>query len=144
MTVWVDGDSCHRKAMKQLLDRGRRIRLVVLADRSIPGVSDSGAEMKVVGHGSGTVDDLIVEQSRAGDLAVTRDLELARRLLDKGLRVLNDRGREWTPPALERRIQEASLMQAMKAGGLAAARVPSYGSDEERAFGKALTRVLEH
>ncbi len=101
MTIWADGDSLQAELRRLLCRRanleaaaaaaeGRpaRFRAVFVAARMPPLDAGPGVEAIVVPN----ADDRIAADSIEGDLAVTRDLPLAERLADKGLRVLNDRG----------------------------------------------------
>ncbi len=144
MILWIDGDSCHRLAMAMAFkaDNRENVSVKVLADRDIPLAVDAGVEMIRLEHGSGAVDDVLSESVNPGDAAVTRDLELALRLLGKGVTVLNDRGRIWNERDLKRRIEEAELMKAMRAGGMVNKGMPSYDEDVARDFALALDKVL--
>lgn len=144
MKLWIDGDSCHRKSMEIACRAESRdgISVHVMADRDIPAVSEAGVDLIRMEHGSGGVDDALAAAAEPGDVAVTRDLELAMRLLEKGTVVLNDRGRIWNIRDLRRRIEESNLMQAMRAGGMVKKGMPSYGDDSAAAFASALDRIL--
>lgn len=144
MTLWIDGDSCHRLALERALRvEGRQgIRIHVIADRDIPAAAEAGVALTVLTHGSGTVDAALIEQAAAGDIAVTRDLELAHRLLLNGVRVLNDRGRIWNEKDLERRIEEAGLMTAMRAGGMVHRGMPVYDSRMAASFTESLEQLI--
>ncbi|MCK5249545.1 MAG: DUF188 domain-containing protein, partial [Spirochaetaceae bacterium] len=93
MKLWIDGDSCQRKAMEIALKihGHQNLLVVVVADRDVPGVREKGAELIIVPHGSGDADELIVRDSVTGDIVLTRDFALGIRLIEKGLTVLNDR-----------------------------------------------------
>ena len=61
MTLWIDGDSCHRLAMERALRvEGRAgLRVHVIADRDIPGAADAGVGLCVVSRGGGSVDAVL-------------------------------------------------------------------------------------
>ncbi len=144
MKIWVDGDSCHRLAMERLLKAAGRkeFELYVVADRIIPAASSGNAQMIVLGAGEGTADEYLLEQARPADAAVTRDLELAMRLLQKGLTVMNDCGRIWTKAALSRRLEDSRLMLAMRRGGMAARRTAAYTAKDAGNFAQSLDKLL--
>ena len=99
----------------------------VAADRPLAEAENSAARMKLLPHGSGQVDEWILTRCRPGDAALTRDLELAYRLMLQGVIVINPRGRRWSIRELRRRIRDAQFMQAMKAGGMVRTQPPNSG-----------------
>ena len=144
MKFWIDGDSCPRQAMDIALrvhERGTA-RVVVVADRNIPAVVEKGAQLIIVPHGSGEADELIARDSESGDIALTRDLALGIRLLQKGLTVLNDRGKIWTLPELRARTEEADLMRALRDGGIAKKANRHYDATDLKSFAATLDSLL--
>ena len=144
MTVWVDGDSCPRPAMEAILVHagGKGPKIVVAADRDIPGVTAAGATMRVFASGAGDVDDFIVSESRAGDLAVTRDYGLGIRLKEAGVTVLNDKGRMWKLSELRARAEDAEIMRAVRGGRIAKKQRRSYGKEEAAEFAAAFAALV--
>ncbi len=164
MIIWADGDSLQVELRRLLCRRangearaaaeaGRpsRYRAVFVAARMPPldlgpGVEaiDVSKESEAAKPREGSADDVLVEKSEPGDLAVTRDLPLAERLAEKGLRVLNDRGEVFTAEnARERRsLRDGAL--GLRALGLApeSPRRSSWGARELKAFADALDREL--
>lgn len=144
MKIWIDGDSCPRQAMDIVLRTGerRKIEVIAVADRTIPQVSESDAEMVVVPHGSGEADDYISNAAAAGDIVLTRDFALGIRLLENGVSVINDRGKIWTMAVLKARLEEAELMRAIREGGITNRSSRQYDAADTRAFAAALERLL--
>lgn len=144
MKLWIDGDSCHRKAMEIALKaHGKKeLQVVVVADREVPQVREQGAEMMIVPHGSGEADNLIAGNSNKGDLAVTRDFPLGIRLMKNGVTVMNDRGRIWSLRELESRAEEAELMKALRNGGIAGKSRRNYTPEDSHDFAASLDRII--
>ncbi len=144
MRFWIDGDSCPRKAMEiALRAQGRQgLQVVVVADRTVPGVEEHGAAMILVPHGSGNADDIILADSDKGDIALTRDFVLGIKLLDNGLKVINDRGKLWNLRDLKNRAEEAELMQALRNGGIAKKAARNYSPEDSHNFAATLDRLL--
>ena len=120
----------------------QNLLVVVVADRDIPGVLEKGAELILVPHGSGDADELIARNSISGDIVLTRDFALGLRLMEKGLTVLNDRGKIWTLAELKARVEEAELMRALRDGGIARKVGHSYGPKDTHDFAAALDRLI--
>lgn len=144
MKIWIDGDSCPRQALDIVLRTGlrRKIGITVVADRIIPAVGENEAEMIVLPHGSGEVDDYISASSSAGDIVLTRDFALGIRLLENGVIVLNDRGRVWTVRELEARIEDSEMMKALRNGGITKKSRRGYDSADSSAFAASLEGLL--
>ncbi len=153
MTIWADGDSLQAELRRLLCRRanleaaaapaeGRpaRFRAVFVAARMPPLDAGPGVEAIVVPN----ADDRIAADSIAGDLAVTRDLPLAERLADKGLRVLNDRGEVFSAGNARERRSLRDRAVELRALGLApeSPRRSSWGERELKAFADALDREI--
>lgn len=144
MKIWIDGDSCPRPAMDIVLRTGtrRNIGITVVADRIIPDVRENKAEMVIVPHGSGEVDEYISASSSQGDIVLTRDFALGIRLLENGVIVLNDRGKIWTIRELKSRIEDSEMMRALRNGGITKKSSRVYDSADSSAFAASLERLL--
>jgi uncharacterized protein YaiI (UPF0178 family) len=153
VTIWADGDSlqaelrsvlCRRAntdaAAAAAEGRAARYRAVFVAARMPPLELGPGVEARVVGD----ADESIAADSQAGDLAITRDLPLAERLAEKGLRVLNDRGEVFTAENARERRSLRDAAAGLRALGLApeSPRRSSWGPRELKAFADALDRVI--
>ncbi len=58
-------------------------------------------------------DDYIVGNASENDLVVTRDVPLAKRLVDKKIHAINDRGTKFNPATVEYMIEERELCLQM-------------------------------
>jgi len=157
VTIWADGDSLQPELRRLICRRanleaaaaareGREpgYRAVFVAARLPPLDAGPGVLAQSVPPGEGSADDSLVLQAQGGDLAVTRDLPLAERLAEKGLRVLNDRGAVFTADSVrERRSLRDSALE-LRALGLApeSQRRSVWGARELKAFANALDREL--
>lgn len=157
MTIWADADSlqaelrrlvCRRAnreaAAAEAAGRPARFRAVFVAARMPPLDLGPGVEAMTVAAGDNAADDYAVATAQPGDLAVTRDLPLAERLAEKGLRVLNDRGEVFTADNARERRSLRDAAAELRALGLApeSPRRSSWGEKELKAFANALDREL--
>jgi uncharacterized protein YaiI (UPF0178 family) len=92
--------------------------------------------------GEGAADDRIVALARPGDLAVTRDLPLAARLVEAGVTVVDDRGRVFTPENIREYRSLRDFKVSLAESGLGVERVVSYGKKELKTFADSLDRIL--
>jgi uncharacterized protein YaiI (UPF0178 family) len=122
----VDADSCPRPARELVLRTAlrRHIDAVFAANRSIPGIEGQGSPgcsitMLVCPATPGAADDALVTRAAPGDIAVTRDLPLADRLLQKGAAVLDDRGRLFTADNIRELVSVRDFTVSLARDGLA-------------------------
>jgi len=144
MKILVDADSCPKDARELALRAARRlgIKAVFAANRPIPGIDGENAAMEVCPPGEGSADDRIVELAEAGDLAVSRDLALAKRLLEKGGSVMDDRGRVFSHGNIDELLSVRNFVVGLAENGLGVERTAGYGKKERKAFADSLDRQL--
>ena len=87
-------------------------------------------------------DDWLVENSVAGDLAITHDIPLAARLVRIGVEVITDRGDHLDAENIAERSSERDLAMEMREAGLLFTRGGGFGPREIQAFANALDREL--
>ena len=143
MKILVDADSCPRDAREMLLRFSARLGIttVFAANRKIPGLPDP-AMMELCPDGEGAADDRIAALAEAGDLAVTRDLPLAERLVEKGVLVLDDRGRVFTKENIRQLRSIRDFVVGLANNGVDTERTSSYGRKEISSFANSLDREL--
>ncbi len=144
MKIFVDADSCP-KAARELVVRAankRRIEAVFAANRLIPGIGGGFALMEVCSADAGAADDFIAVRAQPGDLAVTRDVPLAARLVERGVAVIDDRGGTYTADNIAQKLSMRDFTVALAENGLDIARSPQYGKKELKVFADAFDRAL--
>jgi uncharacterized protein YaiI (UPF0178 family) len=92
--------------------------------------------------GPDVADDYIVEKADPGDLAVTADIPLAARLVQKGVKVIDPRGTEYTPENVGERLSVRDFMDGLRASGVATGGPRAWGTKEKQAFAAALDGAL--
>ncbi|MDR3020588.1 MAG: DUF188 domain-containing protein [Treponema sp.] len=152
MKILVDADSCPKPARELLLRRAKKlgIRIIFAANRAIPGAntggdianSVSGAEMEICSTADNSADDRIVELAEKGDLAVTRDIPLAKRLVEKEVTTLDDRGRIFTKENINELLSIRNFMVGLADNGLEYERTANYGKKDLKKFADSLEKLL--
>jgi uncharacterized protein YaiI (UPF0178 family) len=144
MKILVDADSCPKDARELTLRTAERrgIQAVFAANRPIPGIDGKHVTMEICPPGENSADDRIVTLAQAGDLAVTRDLALAKRLLEKDVVVVDDRGRVFTRDNINELLSLRDFVVGLAENGLGVERTASYGKKERKAFADSLDRQL--
>ena len=91
--IWVDADACPN-AIKEIIFRAaKRTNCPLTLVANHPVQVPAYAEMLVVPAGFDGADNKIVELLQAGDLAITADIPLAAKVLEKGGVVFYSKGR---------------------------------------------------
>ena len=144
MKILVDADSCPRDVRALILRSSRRTKIPVVfaANHPIPGINGQNVIMEVCPGGEGSVDNRIVELAIPGDLAVTRDIPLAERLVEAKICVLDDRGRVYSKENIRycRSLRDFSI--GLAENGMGSERTALYGKKELKAFADSFDREL--
>jgi len=144
MNIWVDADSFPRRLRTIVCKAALRTRTTAcfISDRKLQDIRGDYVRNILVPHGSGAADDELVVRAGPGDLAITRDVPLAARLVEKGALVLDDRGGLFTPDNIRERLSMRDLMEGFRLAGIQAESTGSPGEREIRAFAGTLDREL--
>ena len=149
-TIFVDADSCASPARGAIAHEAAKhhIHAVFAANRALPLptslVRSGWIRQELVGQQKGAADEFIASHARAGDVAVTRDLLLAERLLAQGVAVINDKGFVFSEGTLPALLEERQLGLQMKALGVATGgKRRTYGKGDLAAFTLSFTSLLE-
>ena len=145
MKILVDADSCPKAARDLALRRAEKlkIRIIFAANRPIPAADGvSFPEMEICPNKENSADDRIVELAQNGDLAITRDIPLAKRLVEKETAVLDDRGRIFTKENINELLSIRNFTVGLADNGLEIVRTANYGKKELKTFADSLDRIL--
>jgi uncharacterized protein YaiI (UPF0178 family) len=143
--ILVDADSCPKPARNLILKTAtrRKIPAIFAANRPLPGLGESAyAVMELCPAGEGAADDRIVALAAPGDLAVTRDIPLASRLVEVSVLVIDDRGRSYTRENIRELLSLRDFRVGLAENGLETERSAVYGKRELKTFADALDRAL--
>jgi uncharacterized protein len=144
MEIWIDADSCPVQVRDMICKTGMRksLRVRFVANRPIPFPKSSLFSMIIADATPDAADDYIVEHATGDDLAITRDIPLAKRLVDRGIKVLNDRGNVYTEQNINERLAMRNLMLELYNNGIAPEKTGQFGKKELNDFANALDREL--
>jgi uncharacterized protein YaiI (UPF0178 family) len=120
-----------------------QIPVIYVANHPIPLPESELCTMVVCAATEGAADDYIVEHSEAPCVAVTRDIPLAARLVERGVTVVNDRGVVFTPDNIRERLSERDFHVALAEVGIGADKTGVYGKRDLQNFANCLDRLLK-
>jgi hypothetical protein len=97
MTVlYVDGDACPVKAEVEKVAGRHGLSVTIVSNGGLRPSANPLLCHVTVAEGADAADDWIVAHIGAGDIAITADIPLAARCLDKGARVIGPNGKPFT------------------------------------------------
>lgn len=145
MKLWIDADAAPRDVKEIVYRAALRLELptVLVANQRLlvpPGTRFVEA-VRVEG-GPDAADQYIAEAAEAGDVAVTADIPLASALVEKGVRVIDPRGEEYTRENIGERLAVRDFMDSLRGAGMETGGARPYGPKDKQAFAGALDRVL--
>jgi len=141
MKFLVDADSCPKSARDLVVRRAKKIDALVIfaANRQIEA---DGVQMEICSNKENAADDRIVELAEKGDLVVTRDIPLAKRLVEKEVAALDDRGRIFNKNNINELLSLRNFKVGLADNGLEIDRIANYGKKELKSFADSLDRLL--
>jgi hypothetical protein len=104
--------------------------------------STAKAEMEICPNTDNSADDRIVELAEKGDLAITRDVPLAKRLVEAGVNVIDDRGRFFSADNINELLSLRNFSVGLAESGLGMERTANYGKKDLKSFADSLDRIL--
>ena len=145
MIVWIDADAAPRDVKEIVFRAALRLELTtfLVANARMPTPANNPfVEAVRVSGGPDVADDHIATEASRGDLAVTADIPLAARLVEKGVVTLDPRGDIYTEANVRERLSIRDFMQGLRDSGVETGGPRAYGQRDKQAFANALDRTL--
>jgi len=147
MKILIDADSCPRVVRYLVQRRAAKInmRIIFVANRQIPfddSAETATVEMEICPATDNSADDRITELTEKGDLVITRDIPLAKRLVEKEAYVIDDRGRVFTSNNINELLSLRNFTVGLADNGLEFDRIANYGKKELKTFADSFDRLL--
>ena len=117
MPIYVDADACPVKEEVYRVARRHGVKVFVVANTSIRVPAEELIEGVVVKGGFDVADDWIVERIGPEDVAITTDIPLAGRCLEKGAQVLSPKGYPFTEDAIGEALATRALLDMLRQSG---------------------------
>jgi uncharacterized protein YaiI (UPF0178 family) len=143
-TIWVDADACPR-AVKEILFRAaerRGVDVILVANSTLGTPRNARVKALTVPKGFDVADDYIAEEAKPGDLVITQDIPLAAELVEKGLAVMDPRGREHTKDSIGERLSLRDAKEELRGFGVQTGGPSAFGEREKQAFANTFDRLL--
>ncbi|PKL26749.1 MAG: YaiI/YqxD family protein [Spirochaetae bacterium HGW-Spirochaetae-3] len=142
--LYVDGDAFPNRLKSILVKAVGRLGIActVVSNKRIAIGESPSISYILVPAGADLADDAIVEIAGPGDLAVTADIPLADRLVEKGVRVIDHRGKIYTSENIKSALALRDLMQDIRDSGGQTRGPAVFSQKDAHAFACALDRIM--
>ncbi|GMO49207.1 MAG: DUF188 domain-containing protein [Termitinemataceae bacterium] len=144
MKILVDADSCPASVRTVICRASVRTKTLAIfaANRNIGGLDTQWTVMELCPQGEGKADDRIVDLAEKGDLAITRDVPLASRLVDLQVDVLDDRGRIFTADNIRTMLSLRNFNVDLANNGEDFVRTANYTQKDLKKFSDSFNKLL--
>ncbi|MGP1455584.1 MAG: YaiI/YqxD family protein [Treponema sp.] len=142
MKLFVDADSCPVRIREIISKTAYRLRTeaIFVANRLIAIPENAFCTSVITSTDPQAADSYITAHATPGDLVITRDIPLAKLLIDAHICVINDRGAVYTAENIGERLSLRNFMYDLHANGLMPERSKTFGKKDIAAFAQALDR----
>jgi uncharacterized protein YaiI (UPF0178 family) len=145
LTIWVDADAAPREVKEIVFRAGKRLSLgVTLVANSVVPVPAAFSYVRSVGVPlrADAADHWIAAHARSGDVVITADVELAARVVDRGVACIDPRGQELTADDARTALSVRNAMEQLRGAGVDTGGPRPYSARDSQAFAAALDRTL--
>jgi len=145
MKIWIDADAAPND-VKSIVARAAlrlEIETALVANQRLqtPANNPFVSSVRVEG-GPDVADDHIAEYAEPGDLAITADIPLASRLVEKGVRTIDPRGTEYSKENIGERLSVRDFMEQLRSTGVETGGPPAWGQKDKQAFAATFDRMV--
>jgi uncharacterized protein YaiI (UPF0178 family) len=143
MTIWVDADGCP-SGIRRIVERAAirvGVTAVLVANRPVGHGDPPRIRVHVVGREADAADRFIQSQAARGDLAVTADIPLAARLVERGVDVIHPQGDFFDENSIRERLSMREFLNGLRRSGVDTTGKRPKRSGPDR-FAKILDREL--
>jgi len=115
--IYVDADACPIKDEVLRVCGRHGLEVYMVSNGGLRPSADPRVHTVIVGNEPDAADDWIAEKIEAGDIAVTNDISLAARCIEKGARVLAPTGKPFTEESIGMAVAMRDLMTQLRDSG---------------------------
>jgi len=142
--IFVDADACPVKDEIFRVAQRCGLKVLVVANSPLRLPRHPLIEAVVVARGQfDGADDWIVEQITDRDIAVTSDIPLAARCLEKGARALDAKGKVYSPDSIGDALASRELMAHLRAMGEMGGGPPPFTARDRSTFLQRLDDLIQ-
>ena len=143
LEIYVDADACPVKEEVLRVARRHGLRVHMISNQWMRAAHAPSVHRVVVSDGPDAADDWIVEHIGENDIAVTRDIELAARCLEKGAMAIGPSGLPFTGDNIGMAVAMRDLTRHLRETGEIKGSHPSHTPRDRSRFLEALEATIQ-
>lgn len=140
--IFVDSDACPVKEEVYRVAGRYGLHVFVVSNRMMAVPASALIERVVVDAGPDVADDWIADHITDGDIAITADIPLAARCVEKGAYVLEPKGRLLDKDAIGMALAMRNLMTDLRSAGVMTSGSAAFGKADRSRFLSELDTVV--
>lgn len=146
ISIWIDADSCPTLVRNHVVKMGNRLNCKVyfVANKVIPCNQDGQFQMIICKEEKDSADNYIFDHVAASDLVITRDIVFAKRLIEKNICTINDRGRIFDKNNIKELLSTRDFDLQLANIGLVKHYNEGYDKKKFAAFANSFDKVIHN
>ena len=142
--VWIDADSFPTLLKNFILEYAEKNYLEIIFVANKPIKSDKhNFKMILAENTKDSADNIIFENITEKDIALTRDILLAERLVQKNIKTINDRGTYFSKENIKKKVEERNYDFNLAQLGFSGSKEKNYGIKELKKFRECFEKTLK-
>ena len=142
--VWIDADSFPTLLKNFILEYAEKNYLEIIFVANKPIKSDEqNFKMILAENTKDSADNIIFENITEKDIAITCDILLAERLVQKNIKTINDRGTYFSKENIKKKVEERNYDFNLAQLGFSGSKEKNYGMKELKKFRECFEKTLK-
>ncbi|MGN7611424.1 YaiI/YqxD family protein [Magnetococcales bacterium HHB-1] len=141
--IYVDADACPVKAEVIRVAERHKLPVIMVSNQWMRLPQSPVVRMEVVKEGLDVADDWIVKRIGPRDVAITADIPLAARCLDKGAKVIGPTGKPFNEESIGMALSMRDLNAHLRDIGEISGGNPSFQKKDRSRFLNTLENTLQ-
>ena len=142
--IWIDADSFPTLLKNFILEYAEKNYLEIIFVANKPIKSDKqNFKMILAENTKDSADNIIFENITEKDIAITRDILLAERLVQKNIKTINDRGTYFSKENIKKKVEERNYDFNLAQLGFSGSKKKNYGMKELKKFRECFEKTLK-
>ncbi len=142
MQIFVDADACPVKEIIVRVARENHLPVTMIIDSSHE-LKDQYSTVITVEKGKDSVDLVLINRVKNGDIVVTQDYGLAALVLGKSAKAINQNGLVFSNENIDRLLMERHVGQKIRRGGGRTKGPGKRTREDDERFEKALRQIIK-
>ncbi len=141
-SVYIDGDACPVKAETIRVAERHALQVYLVSNSGMRTGNNPFVKNIMVAEGADAADDWIAEHVGTGDIAITADIPLAARCLEKGAQVVGPDGRPFTNENIGSALASRELNRHLRESGVMTGGNAEFSKGDRSRFMNQLEQMI--